>query len=229
MSHLLTARHFLVVATGLLAEARVAGEVGVRAIAGGGNSIRLEAQIDCALAQGAHAVLSFGLAAGLAPGLAPGTLVIPGQILSGHDCYEANPEWSHRLRTALGEPVSQPVAGVDAPLIRSIDKVQLHLATGAVAADMESHVAARLAARAGRPFAALRVIADPAERALPRAAVVGMRSDGRVNLVAVLASLLGNPRQLPELARIARDVRRAMQVLVRCRSLLGPELGCAMP
>jgi adenosylhomocysteine nucleosidase len=64
---------------------------------------------------------------------------------------------------------------------------------------------------------------------LPRAAVVGMRSDGRVNLIAVLASLLGNPRQLPDLALIARDVRRAMQVLVRCRSLLGPELGCAMP
>ena len=33
----------------------------------------------------------------------------------------------------------------------------------------------------------------------------------------------------PELARIATDARRAMQVLTRCRRLLGPELGLKTP
>jgi hopanoid-associated phosphorylase len=223
------ARHFLVVATGLLAEARVVDQAGVRAIAGGGNAMRLEAEIDSALTQGARAVLSFGLAAGLKPRLAPGTLVIPSLIVCGQHRYPTDPQWSQNLRKALAEFVALPIAGVDAPLIRATDKVQLHAASGAVAADMESHVAARLAARAGRPFAALRVISDPAERALPHAAVVGMRSDGAVNLVAVVASLLRHPGQLPELARIATDVRCAMQVLTRCRRLLGPELGLETP
>jgi hopanoid-associated phosphorylase len=223
------ARHFLVVATGLRAEARLVGREGVCAIAGGGNVVRLEAEIDRALSQGARAVLSFGLAAGLKPRLAPGTLVIPGQIICGRHRYPTDPHWSQNLRGALAESVSLPMAGVDAPLIRATDKAQLHAATGAAAADMESHVAARLAARAGRPFAALRVISDPAELALPHAAVIGMRPDGRVNLAAVLASLLRNPRQLPDLARIAIDVRRAMQVLARCSRLLGAELGLDAP
>jgi adenosylhomocysteine nucleosidase len=90
---------------------------------------------------------------------------------------------------------------------------------------MESHFAARLALRTGRPFAALRVICDPAERALPPAALVGMKPDGRVDLAALLASLLRNPRQLPDLIRVASDARVALSVLTRCRTVLGPELG----
>ena len=109
--------------------------------------------------------------------------------------------------------------------VRPIDKAGLHKATGAVAADMESHLVARLALRARRPFAVLRVIGDPAERALPPAALIGMRPDGHVNLAAVLASLLRNPRQLPDLMRVASDVRIAMSALTRCRRALGPQLG----
>ena len=129
------------------------------------------------------------------------------------------------MQSVLGDAETQPVAGVDAPLIRCADKAQLHESTGAVAADMESHMAARLSRRARRPFAVLRVISDPAERALPAAALVGMRPDGRVAPLAVLASLLRHPAQLPDLALIAAEARTAMQVLKRCRATLGPGLG----
>jgi adenosylhomocysteine nucleosidase len=219
------APHYLVVVTGLLAEARWAGQTPDRVIAGGGDPARLETEISRALSQGAGAVLSFGLAAGLEPGRLPGTLVIPDEIVGAAGRYATDPQWTRRLRAALTEADAQPVAGVDSPLIRRADKAFLHSATGAVAADMESHIAARLAARARRPFAALRAISDPAERDVPPAAVVGMRCDGRVNLAAVLGSLLRNPRQVSDLTRVAADVRTAMQVLRRCRSILGPELG----
>ena len=129
------------------------------------------------------------------------------------------------MRSALRDCDSSPLMGVDSPLIHPGDKVQLHSTTGAVAADMESHIVARLAVRAGRPFAVLRVIADPAERGLPPAAVIGMKPGGGVNVIGVLASLLRNPRQLPVLARVATDVRTAMQVLSLCRASLGPDLG----
>lgn len=219
------ARHFLVVVTGLLAEARAARPSTGRAIAGGGDAASLEAQIDRALAQGAGALLSFGVAAGLEPGRAAGSLVIPHEIIGAEGRYATDAPWSGRLRSTLRTCDAGPLAGVDAPLVRAADKVQLHCATGAVAADMESHLVARLAVRAGRPFAALRVISDPAESDLPAAAVVGMKPDGSVNLSGVLASLLRNPRQLPDLARLATEMRTAMRVLRRCRQALGPDLG----
>ncbi len=96
---------------------------------------------------------------------------------------------------------------------------------GAVAADMESHIVGRIAAESGLPFAILRVIADPAERQLPPAALVGMRNDGAIDFRAVLASLAANPGQLLALMRLAVDTARARATLLRCHNLLGPGLG----
>jgi hopanoid-associated phosphorylase len=214
-----------VVVTGLLAEARAVDLPLACTIAGGGDPIRLEAELERALADGAQAVLSFGLAAGLQPGRGPGTLVIPREVISGNERLTTDSQWSERIRAAVGGADSQPIVGVDAPLLRSADKVQLHQATGAIAADMESHLAARLALRAGRAFAAVRVISDPAERSLPPAAAIGMKPDGSVNALAVLRSLLHQPRQLPDLTGVAIQARTAMRVLQRCRRALGPELG----
>lgn len=219
------ARPYVVVVTGLLAEARAAHLSLDRTIAGGGDSYRLETELTRALSNGAAAVLSFGLAAGLEAGRRPGTLVIPDEIIGGLDRCATDARWSQRMRAILGDAHSAPIAGVDAPLMRPADKAQLHKATGAIAADMESHLAARLAREGGRPFAALRVISDPAERSLPAAAAIGMKSDGSVNALAVVLSLLRDPRQLPELARVASEARTAMQVLTRCRRALGPDLG----
>jgi adenosylhomocysteine nucleosidase len=219
------ARVRVVVVTGLRAEARVVRLPPDRTIAGGADPIRLESELTRALSNGADAVLSFGLAAGLEPGRAAGTLVVPAEVISGSERYTTHARWSEQMRTLVGGADSRPIAGVDAPLIRSDDKAQLHKTTGAVAADMESHLAARLAHRAGRPFAALRVISDPAERSLPPAAAIGMRPDGSVNALAVLLRLLRRPGQVPELARVASEARTAMQVLSRCRRALGPDLG----
>ena len=96
------------------------------------------------------------------------------------------------------------------------------MASGAAAADMESHVVARTAAELALPFAILRVIADPAERELPPAALAGMRADGGINVGAVLASLARSPRQLPALIRLAAEAGRARAALLRCqRSVSG--------
>ncbi len=219
---------FLVVVTGLLAEARVAAQAG-RTIAAGGDATRLEAELERALSAGAAAVLSFGLAAGLQPGRAAGTVVIPDEVIGAGARYATDAEWSRRLRMALGEAEARPLAGVDAPLIRPADKLQLHLTTGAVAADMESHVAARIARKAGRPFAVLRAIADPSERIVPPAAVIGMKPGGRIAVGAVIGSLVRNPGQLDDLARIASDVLAALKALGRCRRAVGPQLGWPAP
>ena len=100
------------------------------------------------------------------------------------------------------------------------DKQALASATGALAVDMESHIAARLAAAHGLPFAALRVICDPAGRAIPPAAIAGMREDGGTDLGAILRALLRDPGQLPAMIRLAGDARTAFSFLARCRRAL---------
>ena len=100
----------------------------------------------------------------------------------------------------------------------------LHRDSGAIAVDMESHLAARVARRHGLPFAAARVISDAAQRTLPPAARVGMRLDGGVDLSAVLGSLLMQPWQLPALMRTGWEAEQAFRALLRGHRLLGPGL-----
>ena len=115
------------------------------------------------------------------------------------------------------------IVGVDAPLAAPLAKAALFAATGAAAIDMESAIVARAAVRRGLPFAILRVIADPAHRPLPPAALVAMRADGGVDVAAVLSALLRNQAQLPALIRLGLDSREAFSALVRVRALLGAD------
>jgi hopanoid-associated phosphorylase len=219
---------FVIAAGGLRIEAQIAARSArVRAVAGGGDGARLEELIEHSVAEGGQAIISFGIAAGLAPGMAAGACLIGSEVLHEGQSYSADAAWTARLEELLGSAHLVAIAGVDRPLTSALEKRALHAESGAVSADMESHIVARLATRHGLPFAVLRVIADPAEREIPAAALAGMRRDGGVDLLAVLASLLKHPGQLPALLRLAADSRRAVATLLRCHNLLGPGLGFA--
>jgi adenosylhomocysteine nucleosidase len=217
---------FVLAATGLRAEARIAARVpNVRAVAGGGDAGRLEQLIRQEIVEGAQGIISFGIAAGLRAGKGPGTCVVGREIAHGELRYSTDQAWAARLRSAIHDAELATIAGVDRPLQSPAEKHALYAATGAVAADMESHIAARLSAEHGLPFVMLRVIADPATRAVPPAALAGMGKDGRVDVWAVLASLARAPGRLPAMLRLAADTRRAMAELFRCHRLLGPGFG----
>ncbi|WP_237480636.1 phosphorylase [Lichenibacterium dinghuense] len=211
-----------ILVTGLRAEARIASGTGVVALAGGGDAARLASMVEAALRRGARAVVSFGIAGGLEPGLAPGTVLIARGVHDGAERLTADVDWCDRLAALLPGARRADLAGVDVPAAGAGDKAALRGRTGAAAVDMESHVAARLAALHGVPFAALRVVADPAERSLPPAALVGMRPDGTADLGAVLRSLAGRPRQLPALLRTGLDARAAFAALRASRAALAP-------
>ena len=217
--------HPIVAVTGLHAEARKAAAVGVVTIAGGGNGARLAQSLEASLASGARAVISFGIAGGLAPGLPAGAVVVADAVSDGESRWGADRSWHSALLSALPHAVSGTIVGTDAPIAAASRKAELHLVCGAVAVDMESHIAARTAARHGVPFAVLRVIADPAERALPHAALVGMRADGSVDVFAVLRSLARRPADIPALIRTASDARTAFASLGRSRSSLDASFG----
>ena len=211
----------LVVVCGLTAEARIAAGDGVHVIAGGGDGARLADDLD-RVAPTARGLLSFGVAGGLSPGLEPGDIMVADAIVGPDGTHhDTDPAWTRAIAAALGlTPVA--FAGVDTPLATVSGKADLRQRTGAASVDMESHIVARAAERHGLPLAAIRVVTDPADRALPHAATVGMRPDGKVDLAAILSSLGRNPGQLPGLIRTGLDARTAFATLLRCRQLLGP-------
>lgn len=212
--------HPVLAVTGLAAEARIASGTGVTTLAGGGDPARLALRLQAALANGAKAVISFGIAGGLQPGLKPGTTIIGQTIDDGGVRAEADGAWIGRLSAALPHALVADLAGVDGPVCGVDSKRALHRATRAAAVDMESHIVARLAAQHGVPFAALRIVADPAERAVPSAAAVGMRADGSADIGAVLRVLGRRPGELPGLIRTALDARSAFVALLRNRQRL---------
>ena len=104
-------------------------------------------------------------------------------------------------------------------------KAALWSETGAAAVDMESHIAAAYAAaNRGLPFAALRVISDPANRALPAIAMSAIKPNGDIDLRKVLRGVARNPMSLRALVSTGIDFNRALRSLRGCRSfLLGDE------
>jgi adenosylhomocysteine nucleosidase len=140
--------------------------------------------------------------------------------------YPTDRQWSRLLLESITGSVYAEIAGTDAPIAHSSGKVRLHARTGAKAVDMESHIAARIAALHNIPFAICRTIIDAADRDLPPAAVIELRHDGTPDVLAILRSVMDQPNQVPALVRIATDAWTARKALRRGRRLLGGGLGC---
>jgi len=213
----------IVAVTSLALEARIAGGPGVSVICSQGQ--RLAAALEFAVERGACGIISFGVAGGLAPGLAVGDWVAAAAVITGQRRFPTDQAWTRSLRERLPQAVQADIFGMDSPAADPERKQSLYAQTGAVAVDMESHIAAEIAAAHQIPFAASRVIIDPADRPLPPAALVGLRSDGTADTVAVLRSVLQQPSQLPALVRTALDARIAGAALRRGRPMLGVGLG----
>jgi adenosylhomocysteine nucleosidase len=174
---------------------------------------------------GYRGIISFGVAGGLASSLRPGDWVVASAVVEMDTARATDPAWSSRLRDAIKGSSYAPIIGVDTPVAEPKAKRELHRTTGAAAVDMESHVVARVAAAHGLAFTALRVIVDPADRAIPTAALRGMGSGPRADSAAVLRELIARPLQLSQLIRVAMDAYLARCAMQRVRRLLGPHFG----
>jgi hopanoid-associated phosphorylase len=214
----------MIVVVGMAFEARIAAGLGVPVICGG-DGHNLATSLARAMAAGCGGLISFGVAGGLAPDLKPGTCVIGSAILDDEGQQPTDARWAQRLMRIIPDAVLGPIVGVREPIAHASAKSALHRDTGAIAVDMESHVVARAAAQHGVPLAAIRVVVDPVERTIPRSALAGTRSDGTIDPVAVMRSLMRYPRDLAGLIRMSFDARAARATLVRGSALLGPGLG----
>jgi hopanoid-associated phosphorylase len=214
----------MIVVVGLAFEARIAAGPGVQVICSG-DGRHLALSLAAAVRDGCGGLVSFGVAGGLHPDLQPGDCIVASAILSGSSRLLTDPRWSQNLIDRVPDAMPGLLAGVAAPVATAEAKRALHQKTGAVAVDMESHIVASVAAKHAIPMAAIRVITDPAGRALPQSAIGAMRPDGTTDFAAMARLLLRNPWELPTILRTALDARAARATLRRGRQLLGPHLG----
>jgi hopanoid-associated phosphorylase len=206
----------ILAAVGMQREARLVERRGealcVRAVAGGGRSELLEARLKAAL-EGAEAVLSIGLGGALDPALEVGEVVVATEVLRPRRRWETDSAWRDLLLQRLPGARAGAVYGSDDMVLHALDKAKLRAKGGAVLVDMESHVAAKVAAARGLPLAVVRVVSDKATASLPEAVRAGLAEDGRMDLMGVLGALARDPRQLPGLIRVGRDADLAFKAL----------------
>jgi hopanoid-associated phosphorylase len=224
----------VIVVAGMAFEARIARGEGVEVVYAARADLLARA-LSAAVARGCAGIVSFGTAGGLAPDLAPGSLIVADAIEGPFGRLQTDRSWADRLAAALATgPLAARVrrgvmAAVAAPLVSADDKLALHRSSGALAVDMESHIAGATAAAHGLPFAVCRAIVDPAWRTLPSAATAGLRDDGSTTLVPILRELLRQPSQIGALIQVAVDARAARISLVQARHAMGAAGALRLP
>lgn len=217
-------RRPLLIVTGLPQEARIAAGPGMTVICSSSNPHQLRDALGRFDPLSVRGIISFGVAGGLDPALATGDIVVATEVVMGDGRWTAAAGLSGELIGAVGDGVRQVrrgiLAGSEIVVPSPREKAALRAATAAAAVDMESHIAAAYAATVALPFAALRVVSDPASRALPAVATHALKPDGRVDIWKVLRAISREPSAIPHLMRTGRDFNRALVTLRGCRRLL---------
>ncbi len=195
----------------------------------GVDPVRARREAERLIAEGAEALISFGLAGGLISRLRPGHIVLAEKtILPGGRAIEMDKEWAGRLlRLSSGSGLAieaGAIAGSDRVVPTPDEKHALAAQTGALIVDMQTHALAEAAEAARVPVLAIRAVSDPADQAVPRIARGAVRPDGQVKTMKVLGMLCAAPWELPALLNLRRGQAAAFATLGRLIGLAGPAL-----
>jgi adenosylhomocysteine nucleosidase len=218
----------VLIVTGLVQEARIAAGPGMTVICSSSDPRQLRSLLAGFDPLSVRGVISFGVAGGLDPALKSGDVVVATEVMAGNRRWLAATALSEELIAGAGlgrqRVIRGGLAGVEQVVTAQAGKAALRSETGAAAVDMESHIAAAYADEASLPFAALRVISDPATRALPTLATNAIKANGDIDLRKILRGVARNPLTIRALYSTGRDFNRALRSLRGCRGfLLGGE------
>ena len=93
---------------------------GLAVFASGGIPARAEALARQALAEGATALVSFGIAGGLDPALVPGCLMVGGVVQTRGKTIPTDAAWSRHLLATIPGALAAMIAGADAVAAQKI-------------------------------------------------------------------------------------------------------------
>ena len=214
----------VLIVTGLVQEAKIAEGPGYTVICSSSDPKQLRAMMATFDASSIRGVISFGVAGGLDPQLKAGDVVIATEVVAGERRWASEVSLSDELLRSAGlwrqRVVRGGLVGVEQVVAKKDAKAVLRSETGATAVDMESHIAADYAAAANLPFAALRVISDPANRSLPQMVATAIKPNGDVDLKKVLGGLARHPTSIRSLVSTGIDFNKALRSLRGCRSFV---------
>lgn len=210
---------------GMASEARAlgrrAGDPRLRIGVSGARPGKAEREARRLVEAGCRLLLSWGVAGGLDPLIRPGQMLIPAAVVDeGGGCWPLSAD----LAAAAAEVAPAPfhweehgqgrlMLGLDRLVLEPEDKSALFALTGALAADMETHCVARVAAEAGLPALAVRAVGDPVDGRIPGLAARALDENGRPRLGQVAAGLVRRPWELGALMRVRRETDAALATL----------------
>lgn len=188
-----------------------------------GRAARLATQY---LESGVTGLVSFGVCGGLDPELGAGQIVLPTSVESGLGLrYGVDLTWHQRLREAAEAAdltvEEGPLLGSEKPLRTLQDKRRPFEEKGLRVVDMESHGVARIAADAGVPFVAVRVVADHAQRGVPGLTDGLIDESGEPRRGRAALRLMAQPWQIPAVMALRRDFDTALSGLELLALILG--------
>jgi len=206
----------VLIVTGLAQEARIAAGPGMTVICSSSDPQQLRALLTVFDPLTIRGVISFGVAGGLDPALKSGDVVMATEVLAGDTRWLAGLALNEGMIAGMGlgrrRVVRGRLAGVEQVVAARAVKAALHSETGAAAVEV------------GLPFGALRVISDPASRALPAVVMAAIKPNGDIDLRKILRGVARNPLTLRSLVSTGIDFNRALRSLRGCRGfLLGGE------
>jgi adenosylhomocysteine nucleosidase len=183
----------------------------------GPGEARAAAAAEEAVAAGARALVSFGLAGGIAADAAPGRLLLPRSIVTADGRrFDVHAAWRARLAASMSSELDID----DRPLLAAADVLETHEAKahaaglGVVGVDMESGAIAAAAARAGVPFVVVRAVADGPRDALPPGVATWVDAHGKP-LARPIAGAALKPSNWHALWTLAKRYRAARRTLER--------------
>ena len=208
----------------MVGEARRLGVSGARVIHSGIGPARAADAARGLLAEECHALVSAGIAGGLDPTLEAGVVVVPDWVAAPDGRrFECDRPWRVVVRDLLDGRGGGIVGS--ATVVGDVAAKRALFAAGAAAVDMESHAVAEVAAEAGVPFIAVRVVADTAEMALPEWALDTVDSNGRLQVGRAVAAVAFAPWRIATALRLAAASRDAYDALGRVAAILGEGFG----
>ena len=162
-----------------------------------------------ALAHGATALMSVGVAGALVPDLDAGDAIVPAFVIDAHTArrIDCSAGWSSALRDRIKSACKVSdgaILGVSDVLTSPTAKHAAANRYAAVACDMESAAIAAVAADAGAHFCALRIISDTYQDKLPDGVGDWVDDTGKARVLPVLGELRSPARWRGVVTMISR-------------------------